>query len=45
MNINADWIVKAIAVIESGVANKLEKENITIYKCGKIIRIDIKTEV
>lgn len=42
MNIDIEWINKAIDVIQSGIANKLEKGNIIIYRCGKIIRIDIK---
>lgn len=40
--IDAEWIIKAIDVIKSGIANKLENDNVIIYKCGKIIRIDIK---
>ena len=42
MNINAEWIVKAVKVIKSGLAQKLEKDGVTVYACGKIIRIDIK---
>lgn len=43
----AKWIIQAINAIKSGLAAKLEKDGVTIYKCGKIIRIDIKetTEV
>ena len=41
-NLTAEWIVKAIEVIEAGIANRLEKDNVIIYRCGKIIRIDIK---
>lgn len=40
--LTAEWIIKAIEVIEAGIANRLEKDNVTIYRCGKIIRIDIK---
>lgn len=40
--INAEWLVKAVQTIESGLCDKLEKDNITVYRCGKIIRIDIK---
>lgn len=36
------WINKAIETIKSGIADKLEKDNIVIYKAGTIIRIDIK---
>lgn len=41
-SLTAEWIVKAIEVIKTGVANRLEKDNVIIYRCGKIIRIDIK---
>lgn len=41
----AQWIVNAVGIIASGVANKLEKGDVTVYKCGKIIRIDIKGEI
>ena len=41
-NLNGDWIAKAVETIKSGICDKLEKDNITIYRCGKIIRIDIK---
>lgn len=42
MKLNAEWIVKAISVIKNGLAQKLEKDGVIVYKCGKIIRIDIK---
>lgn len=38
---NADWILKAVDVIKSGIANKLVKDNISVYKVGDNIRIDI----
>lgn len=38
----AEWIVKAIETIRNGVADKLEKNNVKVYQCGNIIRIDIK---
>lgn len=38
----AEWIVEAIETIRSGVADKLEKNNVKVYQCGNIIRIDIK---
>lgn len=38
----AEWIVKAVETIKSGVADKLEKDNIKIYRVVNIIRIDIK---
>lgn len=40
--ITADWLVEAINIINSGVATKLEKNGVTVYRCGTIIRIDIK---
>lgn len=45
--ITAKWIVQAVNAIKSGLAAKLEKDGVIVYKCGKIIRIDIKetTEV
>ena len=39
---DAEWILNAIDAIKSGLCEKLEKGNTTVYKCGKIIRIDIK---
>lgn len=39
---DAQWILKALEAVKSGLCEKLEKGNITVYKCGKIIRIDIK---
>lgn len=38
---NTDWILKAVDVIKSGIANKLVKDNISVYKVGDNIRIDI----
>lgn len=40
--VDNEWLEKAIQAIESGLCNKLEKDNIVIYRCAKIIRIDIK---
>lgn len=39
---NAEWIIKAVEAIASGLCDRLEKDGITVYQCGKIIRIDIK---
>lgn len=44
MNIDNKWLNTMIELIKDGTINKAEKDNITIYKCGKIIRIDIKGE-
>lgn len=45
MKINSQWIVQAVNAIKSGLAQKLEKGGVTVYSCGKIIRIDIKETV
>lgn len=42
MSIDCEWLNKAISAIESGVADKLTKDNITVYRVVNIIRIDIK---
>ena len=39
-----EWFISAIGMIKSGIADKFEKGKVTVYKCGKIIRIDIKEE-
>ena len=36
------WLEKAIETIKSGIADKLSKDNITVYRVKNIIRIDIK---
>ena len=38
----AEWIVKAVETIKSGVADKLEKDNVKVYRVVNVIRIDIK---
>lgn len=38
----AEWIVQAVATIESGIADKLEKDNVKVYRVVNVIRIDIK---
>ena len=38
---NADWILEAIAVLKNGIANKLVKDNVSVYRVGDNIRIDI----
>lgn len=43
--INSKWIALAVQAIKSGLAKKLEKDGVTVYSCGKIIRIDIKEDV
>ena len=39
---NVVWIKKAIDTVRSGIADKLTKDNITVYRVKNIIRIDIK---
>ena len=36
------WLVLAVDTIKQGIADKLEKDNIVVYKAGTIIRVDIK---
>lgn len=38
------WLEKAIETINNGIADKLCKDNITVYRVKNIIRIDIKEE-
>lgn len=45
MKLTAEWIIEAVKTIKSGLAQKLEKDGVTVYLCGKIIRIDIKESV
>lgn len=48
--LNAEWIETAVKTISSGLADRLEKENIQVYKVpslvnkGYIVRIDVKVE-
>ena len=37
------WLEKAIETITYGIADKLSKGNITVYRVKNIIRIDINT--
>lgn len=37
-----EWLDWAVESIRLGDANKLQRENVTVYRCGTIIRIDIK---
>ena len=36
------WLATAIETIKNNIADKLTKDNITIYRVKNIIRIDIK---
>ena len=40
--IDATWLLKAIETIRSGIADKLQKDNITVYRVKNIIRVDVK---
>ena len=44
MKINIDWnkIQLAADMIKSGVCNKCIVDGVIVYKCGTIIRIDLK---
>ena len=42
MKIDTEWLEQAVTAIENGLGTKLEKDNVTVYRCGTIIRIDIK---
>lgn len=40
---DTEWLQKAIEAITNGIADKLEKGNIKVYRVGAgLIRIDIK---
>lgn len=45
MIVEASWIAQAVRIIRSGLAQKVEKDGVTVYSCGKIIRIDVKEGV
>lgn len=36
------WLKKAIETIQNRIADKLEKDNIKVYRVVNVIRIDIK---
>ena len=37
-----EWLKKAVDTVRAGIADKLTKNNITVYRVKNIIRIDIK---
>lgn len=41
----ATWLIQAVGLIANGMVDRLEKGNVIVYKCGKIIRIDVKGEL
>lgn len=38
------WLSKAIQCVKDGLADKMIKDNITVYRVKDIIRIDYKCE-
>ena len=42
--IDTDWLSKAIEAIQNEIADKLSKDNVTVYRVKNIIRVDIKEE-
>lgn len=42
MKIDTNWLTEAVDIISKGVADRLTKGNITVYRVVNIIRIDIK---
>jgi len=44
VKIDFDWTERAVEAIKSGLTNRVDSQDkkITVYKCGTIIRIDIK---
>lgn len=38
------WLSEAIKTVKKGIADKLSKDNYTVYRVKNIIRIDIKEE-
>lgn len=39
-----DWCLRAVDIVKSGIACKLTKDNVTVYKVKNIIRVDVKVE-
>lgn len=42
MKIDTNWLEEAVALISKGMADRLTKGNITVYRVKNIIRVDIK---
>lgn len=42
---DVNWLKKAIETVKSGVADKLCKDNVTVYRVNNIIRVDIKEDI
>lgn len=41
-NIDWNWLNITIDAVAMGSAKKIVKDNVSVYKCGTIVRIDIK---
>lgn len=44
MKIDTIWLKEAVSFILKGGADRLTKENVTVYRVKNIIRIDIKED-
>jgi hypothetical protein len=42
MKIDTKWLTEAVDIISKGMADRLTKGNITVYRVKNTIRIDIK---
>lgn len=42
--IDVTKFIDALEIVEKHVADKVTKDNVTIYRVGNVIRIDIKEE-
>ncbi len=38
----AEWILDAVKIIATGKFDKLEAYGVKVYRCGNVIRIDVK---
>lgn len=39
---DVNWLTEAVAIVSKGMADRLTKGNITVYRVKNIIRVDIK---
>lgn len=41
-----DWnkIIEAFNVVHAGIAKKIEGDQYVVYRCGSVIRLDVKME-
>ena len=40
-----EWLSESLEVVRRGIADKLSKDNITVYRVKNIIRVDIKEAI